>query len=606
MKKTVLAIAVVSQLSCAFYSYADSSNADTDTMVVTANRFEQPAQSTLADVEVITQQDIHRSQAKSIPQLLRNMIGIEISQNGGRGQNSSLFVRGTSSTQVLVLLDGARFARAAIGSVDFNQIPLTYVERIEYVRGARASLYGSEAIGGVINIITKARSQQEETQLSVGLGSLDSQEISVTTGFKVHDNNQLNVAVGHESTDGYNVHPVSGKNDGDRHGFETNNALIGYVHDVNQQVSLFGNVRAYDNTYQYDSRGNKYESEKEDIAAGFGGKYKSDNLQSEVQLSTQRQKSWRYEQSLGKGSAGTTQDEVKQHTAQWINSYTAMPSLILSGGVDWREDSYDDITNHTQFSHDNFGLYGLASFHHDKTKLEVGIRNDDNEDFGNKATYNLAAGYQLIPEFGVKASYGTAFKGPDLYQLHDATYGNVHLKPESSQNAELGFHGVIQTVYWSLTGYDYQIDDLINYEFSSNSYNNIDGTSRIKGVELTSEFDTGIVQHRISAEYKDARDAKNELLPRRAHVSYKWNMTASFDVFDLSVNYLYIGKRDNSAFDTVTLPSYSLVDTAINYQANESVTIGGRIDNLFDKSYETSYGYPSPSRAYSINITYTF
>ncbi|MDF5262253.1 TonB-dependent receptor plug domain-containing protein, partial [Vibrio parahaemolyticus] len=172
-----------------------------ETIVVTANRFEQAESRTLADVEVVTRQDIDRIQAKTLPDVLRRLTGIQVSQNGGRGQLASLFVRGTSSDQVLVLVDGVRFARAAKGAVDFNQIPLTYVQRIEYVRGARASLYGSEAIGGVINIITIARADEEGTKLSAGLGSLDYQELSVASGIKVTESGQLNIALGSESDD---------------------------------------------------------------------------------------------------------------------------------------------------------------------------------------------------------------------------------------------------------------------------------------------------------------------------------------------------------------------------------------------------------------------
>ena len=204
MRKTLLAITCASLLSPTFYLQAQEVSAD-ETMVVTANRFEQSAASTLADVEVVTRQDFKRIQAKTIPDVLRRLTGIQITQNGGRGQLASIFVRGTSSDQVLVLVDGVRFARAAKGAVDFNQIPLSYVQRIEYVRGARASLYGSEAIGGVINIITIARATEESTTLSAGLGSLDYQELSLTSGVATSENGQLNLAVSHESDEGYNV-----------------------------------------------------------------------------------------------------------------------------------------------------------------------------------------------------------------------------------------------------------------------------------------------------------------------------------------------------------------------------------------------------------------
>ncbi|WP_327790339.1 TonB-dependent receptor plug domain-containing protein, partial [Vibrio anguillarum] len=150
--------------------HAQEASAD-ETMVVTANRFEQSTESVIAQVEVVTRQDIARIQAKSLTDVFKRLTGIQVTQNGGRGQQASIFVRGANSDQVLVLIDGIRFARAAKGGVDFSQLPIAFVDRVEYVRGARAAMYGSEAIGGVINIITVVSSDNEETVVSAGLGS---------------------------------------------------------------------------------------------------------------------------------------------------------------------------------------------------------------------------------------------------------------------------------------------------------------------------------------------------------------------------------------------------------------------------------------------------
>ncbi|GAB6263387.1 TonB-dependent vitamin B12 receptor [Photobacterium sp. R1] len=581
-------------------------------MVVTANRFEQSVKNTLADVEVVTRQAMEQMQAKSLPDVLRRLTGIQITQNGGRGQLASLFVRGTNSDQVLVLVDGVRFSRAAKGAVDFNQIPLTYVERIEYVRGPRASLYGSEAIGGVINIITIARSSEDGTKAQGGLGSLDYRELSVASGLKAGEKGQVNLAVGMESDKGYNVHPVSGVNDGDRHGFKSNNTLLGYVYDFNQQWSAFGNLRAYENVYQYDrsfgSRG-YFESEKEDISATLGAKYQSQTLMSELQLNVQRQKAWDYEQS--KGKQGGTQDKLEQQNLQWINSYLLNDAFTLSGGIDWRKESYTDKVANKTFDRTNSAAFASAIAQFEELSLEASSRLDDNEEFGTKFTYNLAGGYQYLPEFGVKVSYGTAFKAPNLYQQYDPKYGTKDLKPEDSKNWEVSFSGVVKDVFWSITGYDYKINNLIDYRLVTNNYQNIDGKTHIQGIEFVSEFDTGFVQHQISADFKDPEDAEGNQLQRRTKEMYKWNALISFEQIDWSVSYLYVGKRPDVDYGTspasdINLPAYSLFDTALNYYANESVTVSARVANLFDEEYETALGYPSAERAYYLTIGYQF
>lgn len=612
MNKSLLAVAVASLLSPISNLHAQEASAD-ETMVVTANRFEQQAHKTLADVEVVTREDFQRTQAKTIPDVLRRLTGIQITQNGGRGQLASIFVRGTSSDQVLVLVDGVRFARAAKGAVDFNQIPLSYVQRIEYVRGARASLYGSEAIGGVINIITLARATEESTTLSAGLGSLDYQELSLASGISTSENGQLNLAISQESDEGYNVKPAPGVNDGDRHGFETLNGLIGYTHKVGERVSLFGNLRAYENIYQYDSTfgtSRSYmESEKDDFSVTLGGTYKGDNWNSELQATAQKQDSWNYKHGSSKTSG--SQDELEQNNVQWTNSYQFNNSVVFAGGVDWRDESYVDKTANKTFDRSNLAVFGLSSITVDAATAEVSARLDDNEEFGSEATYNLGAGYQFIPELGVKASYGTAFKAPNLYQQYDPTYGTSDLKPEESDAIELSFSGIIQNVYWSLTGYDYKITNLIDYHPTTYKYLNVDGETHIQGVELVAEFDTGIVQHQLSADYKDAEGDDGKQLQRRAKELYKWNALVAFDDIDWSVSYQYVGKRPDVNYGTwpysdITLPSYSLIDTAVSYYANEQTTLSVRVDNLLDEEYETALGYPAAERAYYMNVTYVF
>ncbi len=216
-----------------------------------------------------------------------------------------------------------------------------------------------------------------------------------------------------------------------------------------------------------------------------------------------------------------------------------------------------------------------------------------------------------MPEFGVKASFGTAFKAPNLYQQYDPTYGEKDLKPEESDAWELAFSGDVQGVFWSVTGYDYKITNLIDYHPTTYKYLNVDGETHIQGVELVAEFDTGIVQHQLSADYKDAEDDKGHQLQRRAKEMYKWNALVSFDKVDWSVSYQYVGKRPDVDYSTwpsqdITLSSYSLVDTAVTYYPNESTSISARIDNLFDEEYEMAKGYPAAERAYYLNVGYEF
>ncbi|WP_279130005.1 TonB-dependent receptor plug domain-containing protein, partial [Photobacterium phosphoreum] len=247
MKKSLLAATVASLCLPSFASFAADTTSD-DVMVVTANRFEQPITSVLAPFNVVTRQDIDKVQAKTLTEVLSLLPGVQITQNGGRGQSSSIFVRGANSDQVLVLVDGIRMARSVAGNVDFNQIPLTQVQRIEFTRGARAAIYGSEAIGGVINIITLTGTDTpSKTKLDLGIGSHNYQEASVAGAYKIGDKSVLQLAAGYENDKGYNVHPQPGLNDGDKHGFDSRNASLALHHQFTDEISGYVATRWYKN-----------------------------------------------------------------------------------------------------------------------------------------------------------------------------------------------------------------------------------------------------------------------------------------------------------------------------------------------------------------------
>ncbi|UYA58479.1 Outer membrane vitamin B12 receptor BtuB [Pectobacterium sp. F1-1] len=177
-------------------------------MVVTANRFAQPVSSVLAPTTVVTREDIDRWQAKSLNDVMRRLPGVDIAESGGRGQLGSMFIRGSNSNHVLVLVDGVRLASAGVsGSVDFSQIPMSLVQRIEYIRGPRSAVYGSDAISGVINIITERA--QDGGVLNAGYGSHAYQNYDGSVRGHVSDNTVVSVAGSYEATHGYNVYPSS-------------------------------------------------------------------------------------------------------------------------------------------------------------------------------------------------------------------------------------------------------------------------------------------------------------------------------------------------------------------------------------------------------------
>ncbi len=202
MNRTMLAMTVASLLPHASLLYAQDTSID-ETMVVTANRFEQSIDSTLAPIVVVTKDDIQSTQAKSIEEVLRRLPGVQVASNGGYGQTASVYIRGTESDHALILVNGVRVSSATTGSTAIGSLPLNGVERIEYVRGPRTAVYGSDAIGGVINIITSYTG--DETELWAEGGSDKYQKYAVSTANQIGENGWIKASVNREKTDGFSA-----------------------------------------------------------------------------------------------------------------------------------------------------------------------------------------------------------------------------------------------------------------------------------------------------------------------------------------------------------------------------------------------------------------
>ncbi|KMJ46734.1 TonB-dependent vitamin B12 receptor BtuB [Xenorhabdus khoisanae] len=575
-----------------------------DPIVVTANRFKQPISSVLAPMTVVTREDIDKWQSSSLVDVLRRLPSVDIAQNGGIGQYSSLFVRGTNSSHTLVLVDGIRLNQAGItGSADFSQIPISMVQRIEYIRGARSAVYGSDAIGGVINIITKR--EQRGTTLNAGIGSNGYQNYNGSTQQKLGENTLLTAAAGYTYTKGFDV--VAGKrsNEPDRDGFMSKMLWFGIDHKFNDQVSGF--VR----TYGYDNRTN-YDDVSTDTRELFSRNYET-GIQfnqgiysSQLTASYSHAKDYNFKHKRYEGKA--TLSDSKQYNVQWGNLWQVGHGAI-SSGVDWKRESVAAGSNYIpqQKNVDNTGLYLTAQQKiHDFT-LEGAVRSDRHSEYNWNTTWQTGASWEFIDGYRLIASYSTAFKAPALNQLY-SQLGNESLKPEKSKQWEGGVEGLTGPLNWRLSVYRNDIEQLIN--FTNNHYENI-GKAKIKGVEWTGTMDTGLFQHQLTLQYVDPRDGNDQQLTRRAKQQVKYQLDWEAFNVDWGITYQYIGQRydqDYSVYPakTVKLAGVSLWDINASYPITDHLTIRARIANLFDKNYETAYGYRTPGREYYLTGSYNF
>ncbi|MFE8145702.1 TonB-dependent vitamin B12 receptor BtuB [Brenneria goodwinii] len=590
----------------------DSSPERDDDITVTASRFPQPVSTVLAPMDVVTREDIDRWQAKNVLEVMRRLPGVDIAQNGGLGQSASMFIRGTNSSHVLVLIDGVRMASPGVtGSIDFNQIPMSLVQRIEYIRGPRSAVYGSEAIGGVINIITKK--ETDGGKLEAGMGSHKYQIYDGSIRQHIGANTAVSLAGSFEETQGFNVYPTSSvPADNDNDGFRSK-ALWGSIEQrFSDSVSGFIRSYGYGNKSDYDQVYAGSSDTRQLYSRNFDGglRFQNNDFSSQFIGSYQTYKDYNFESVRGNYAPGYSLSEVTQRSLLWGNTLQIAHGSV-SAGVDWRREENKPGTGNEGHARENTGLYLTAQQQYfEQVTLEGAVRTDDSSQYHRHNTWQGAVGWEFIPDYRFILSYGTAFRAPAFGQIY-GTWGNRDIKAEESSQWEAGLEGITGPLSWRLSAYRNKIDNLIDYDLVTSKYFNTDKAT-IKGVEWTGSVDTGIFSHRLTLEYLDPRrDSDNTVLPRRAKQKATYQIDwAMFDV-DMDIAYQYNGKRyDNSPsmFNAQQrrLPSYSTVDFSASYPVTPQLTVRGRIANLFDKDYETAYGYRTAGREYYLTGSYTF
>ncbi|QCJ71782.1 vitamin B12/cobalamin outer membrane transporter [Providencia heimbachae] len=622
---SVAAIAVL----CGISSLASANaNNKSDKLVVSANRFEQPLSSILAPVTVVTREEIDHWQSNTVIDVLRRLPGVDVAQNGGMGQQSSLFIRGTESRHVLVMIDGVRLNQAGIsGSSDMSQIPISLVQRIEYIRGARSAVYGSDAIGGVVNIIT--RRNDDGTTLNAGIGSHGYQNYNGSTQQKVGENTTVTAAAAYMHTTGFDIEARGFSGDRvqpDKDGFLSKSLWLGIEHQFSSDIVAYARVYGYDNRTDYDAYYDKSADSQVDTRKLYsrtyetGLKYHNDKYSTSLMGSYSTTKDYNYDPKYGQYGTFSNLDESKQYNLQWGNNYL-LDKGNISTGIDYQRQSIEP-SSYTMISDkqtlNNTGLYLTGQYALiDSVVAEAAVRSDHHSEFNWHTTWQSGLSWEFYEGYKLVGSYATAYKAPNLSQLYaysssiyGTTVGNPNLKPEESKQWEIGFEGKTGPLFWQVNAYHNDIDNLIDYKYGYpiSTYENI-GKAEIKGVEWVGEVETGIFHHQVTYQYTDPRDKeKDEVLLRRAKQQVKYQLDwAIYDV-DMGLTYQYIGSRYDKMGNgqRTKVGGVSLWDLTAAYPVTSHLTIRGKIANMFDKDYETAYGYRTAGREYFLTGSYNF
>ena len=585
--------------------------------IVTGTRFSQPLKQSLFHTSVITEQDIQDSQAADVPTLLHSLAGVEVVQSGGLGMQSSTFMRGTESDHVLVLLDGVRVNSATAGTTALEHIMLDSIERIEVVRGNVSSLYGSEAIGGVIQIFTKRGKGEPQFNASGGVGSYNTQRLAAGFGGEA-GKTAFNVQASKYKTDGVTAinTQIAPTANPDKDGYDNTSlsAQVQHVFNANHELSASLYSSRGDNSYDMsgtwqntpaDQHNSLSTIEKISIA--------SDNRLAEIWQSHVRVAQGTDDVRDYKNSVQQSRLKTRNNQLTWQNELSVADTQKLNLAVEHltQSVSVDDIATpnpYTQTQRTVQSLLGGYVGEYRTQQVQLNLRQDRYSDFGTANTGLLGYGLKFADSWRVTASVSNAFKAPTFNDLYRPTWGgNPNLRPERANNREVGLRYASDGQHADLIYFDNRIRDLINYPAPLYVAQNID-RARIDGWEMSysNKFDDTQVKANLTLQ-NPRNTATGKLLQRRAKKYASIAASHDFGVWNMGTEVQYSGTREDydiNTYSRTTLESYTVVNLSANYAVDKRLTVTARAGNLFDKEYMLAHGYNTLGRTLFIGLNY--
>ncbi len=572
-------------------------------LIVTATRTDQTINHLSAASTVFTRQDIERLQLQSVPELLKQATGVDVTESGGAGKAASVFLRGTNNGHVLVLIDGVRIGSVTLGSSPFSSLPIDQIERVEIVRGSQSSLYGSDAIGGVIQIFTRKGQHKANNQpavsIDVGGGSYD------TARFSGHVNGlykQFGYAFGvsHITTSGFNA-TSSSSSDDDRDGYKNTSFNIRASYKFNEDYRAEVFVLRSQGENEFDT---SWGSDRNDFEIQNLG------LSAHMQLTDH----WLTTVKLGESRDESRQPggnffNTRRRTVSLFNKITINSNHQMIIGSDFRN---DHVESHQSYAETNrYDIGGYAEYYgrwFDLIDFNASVRGDEDEQFGSHITgssgFRIGLGNSGIDIVGL---FSSGYKAPTFNDLYWPNSGNAGLKPEESTTFEAGLEGRHGWGQWSLRAYHSNIDNLIDWVKDSNGNWQPENVNKaqIDGVEgeiSTQFYGWNIAMNGSVLSPKDR--ISNQRLSDRAQLNLGLDISREICT-GLDIGSLL--KVTGDRLDGTTKSHGAIVwDMRAAYKLDKSWTLKGKLKNVLNDQYQTNKGFNTADRNFFVSVNYKY
>lgn len=575
-----------------------------DQIVVTATRLADETGTHLAAASVLTREDLERRQARSLQDALAGMAGIGIANSGGMGMPTSVFLRGANAGHTLVLLDGVRLGSATLGTVAFQDLPLAWIERIEVVRGPLSSLYGSEAVGGVIQLFTRPDKEVRGLSVSLGAGSRDTHQASASLA-AAGEHAWLKLGLARQETDGFNsckgslaagcftIEP-------DRDGYRNDSLLLRGGYRFSPDFDVDATFLRAQGRVEYDGAFQN-EAENTQQVVGLGLRYRpAPTWTTRLQLGQSRDLS---EQSLNGAATGFI--DTTRTRYGWQNEFSLGARQTLTLGIEREEDEVASSTPYATRRRVVDGAYVQYLGRLGEHELKASLRHDDNSQFGGHRTGNLAWSAPLATALRAMLGYGEAFKAPTFNDLYWPGFGNANLRPERARSIEAGLDGGLPHGRWSLHAFRSEVRDLIAFDPVIFLPNNIQ-RARMRGLEgiLSQRFGDWRADLNLTllrpVQVGGVNDGK--LLNRRAQRTARLDLFHDAGAWTAGLSLRGESRRYDDLANTVSLPGYGILDLTGEYRLGKDWRLRARVENLFDRAYETAHLYNQPGRGLFVSL----